>query len=1477
MPDQSSPPPVATAPFDVATSAAAPLSITPTDVAQFIRLDQCDRFLRLRLHERQQGQRFLAPFGLNLQPITPLLTRSGNEFEAATTDLIAAAYPTIQCGNQEGHRAPDNERLLATLTDLAPGEAVVMLQPRLRVQLGAWQLTGDADVVKLTRDEPGRLDILIVDIKSSTAARVEHRLQVGFYDQMIAALLAADELPPATIRTGILYRAGNQDEAMLPAAERQALARQRELAMTELGVTGSLLELVPDPEAYRRAVTDLVTAPGSVAARIAGTPFAELPFHLAFKCDGCLYNELCMKWSAERDNLSLLPLLSAQDKRSLEKAGVATIQQLAHLKEPERDPATGQADPRNLVPTATTTTLVHRLGATWPVGPRLDELIHRARRYRDLNGERMPSLGYIPSKGKGSLPYLAPDQNPNLVRIYLDAQHDYLTDRIYLAGALVTGAVNGKPDPARRAFVVEITDGPPQTAEAERGLLVRWTAGILRAVLQVAAPDENGEAKAPIHLIFYDRYDQTVLMDALSRHAASVLAATPLYDFMSQLAAFDSPVASFLTEEMRELKNYPMVSQSLQSVAKYLKFDWREPYDFPRLFRERLFDYIGRMAHERAGGGPDWYIKRARFSSQIPLEYAYAAWGELAAPVGRGEDRYAPYRGVSRDLLLAFHRRRLEALETITLDFRGNRDTTKAPFVLPELDAFVDRAHNLADALAEFLAIERHVALSQWKSIRQLPPERRALSGETLVVRYLPEDQPPVVAEQNRENLRRRELRKEYEADWRQANPDKRLNLSKDQREASKWSNDGLQFRLRVETEGIDATLDEILNLTRVAVDASLMLHPRWMVDSRLPESEQIPLQPTPRAMLHWSQSARVVDIEVQRDGDNRAVAAFVVVTLAAGGSGEQGFVFRRQEFPLVEGERYTLDAEINSWPQSHAHGVIRALQAGGVNALFDRLAQRPGVPARATWPEAAAAGQHRFVEGLNALAAAGLLHPFADSVREYIGQHGSAPILLVQGPPGTGKSYSTAFALLARLQGALAAGVPMRIAVSCSTHSATDVLLENIAEVQARLRALAQVAPTLFGQYFDHRCLDLPLYRLEPRDPLPPGVLPLYSNGERKQRNPGQALMATTIEDAGWCVAGGTPSAIRKTIVEKWTTKELLGHAFVDCLVLDEASRTNLPEALMAALPLKADGQIIVVGDHRQMPPIVQHDWASERRRTFAEYQTYESLFDTLRDRGLPGKPVFPMIKLDESFRLHRDMAEYLRREVYQHDQINYHSKRRDLIEAVPVADPYLRAVLDPAYPIVVVEHDERASQQRNEFEQALTEPIMDALRAAGYDPDTGLGVVVPHRAQRAAMQQAMAAQLVAAGTDPAATRNAVDTVERYQGGERTVMIVSATESDPAYVLMQSGFLLDPRRLTVALSRAKRKLILVASRSIFEVFSPDEEVFANAQLWKNLLHRTCTDLLWEGEQAGIGVRVWGKPATPDTEATATPADQAMV
>ncbi len=456
-----------------------------------------------------------------------------------------------------------------------------------------------------------------------------------------------------------------------------------------------------------------------------------------------------------------------------------------------------------------------------------------------------------------------------------------------------------------------------------------------------------------------------------------------------------------------------------------------------------------------------------------------------------------------------------------------------------------------------------------------------------------------------------------------------------------------------------------------------------------------------------------------------------------------------------------------------------------------------------------------------------------------------------MQGPPGTGKSYSTAFALFARMQGALAAGIPLRAIVSCKTHAATDVLLDNLLDVRRDLARFRDAAPALFAEYFDAQLLDLPLYRVQPRGDAPDGAIALRTAQEK-----GEPKIMEILASAEWYVAAATPGGIYRAVKERWPNGSIMGHEVCDCLVLDEASQMNLPEACMAALLLKPEGRVIVVGDPRQMPPIVKHDWGEEQRRTFREFRSYESLFRALADLRTA-----PMIQFQESFRLHKEMAAFLGREIYRQDGIAYFSRRDAVLPAFPHADPFVAAALDPAYPLVVVVHHERGSQVRNPFEERLIAPILEALAnpaTYGYEATEGLGVVVPHRAQRAALREHIPCLSVKDPQSGTIVTSAVDTVERFQGGEREAILVSATESDRDYLLVSSDFLLDPRRLTVALSRARRKMVLVASHTVFSLFSADEETFAHAQLWKNLLRRTCTVPLWDGERDGVRVTVWG-------------------
>jgi hypothetical protein len=408
--------------------------------------------------------------------------------------------------------------------------------------------------------------------------------------------------------------------------------------------------------------------------------------------------------------------------------------------------------------------------------------------------------------------------------------------------------------------------------------------------------------------------------------------------------------------------------------------------------------------------------------------------------------------------------------------------------------------------------------------------------------------------------------------------------------------------------------------------------------------------------------------------------------------------------------------------------------------------------------------------------------------------------------------------------------------------------VLESVAEKLALLRARAPASA------FAHAVADVRVSKLgrevelrgadADADDAAGGIVHV---DPRQQRGRLDALVR-----APWLVLGATPGGL-------YNAQKYRGLGGNDVpwddrpfalVVLDEASQVNVPEALLATAFVAADGQALVVGDPRQLPPIVAAAWNEEARRTVVDSEAYRSIFDFLHARR------FPRVGLDRSFRLHRRLAAFLEEVIYRQDGIAFHSTRDDTFPPVQTGDPFVDAVLDPAYPVVVVEHAEAQSQQSNEVEADLITPIVAACREAlRRDGATGLGVVVPHRAQRA---------LLRARFPALDATNSVDTVERFQGGERDVIVVSATVSDPDYILGEADFLLNANRLNVALSRPKRKLIVLAGASLFRVLAADADVFEQAALWKRLRYTFCSVPLWSGRRARTAVSVFGCGAGAD-------------
>jgi hypothetical protein len=320
-------PPVAPAFALPVLPANVPLRLSPTDVTRFVRLDQCERFLRFQLSERA-GHEFMRSYQVQAQRLAPILSLSGSTFEAEAAAALGEQGRCVDYAAVHGrssNRANNHSEVVAEVRGLKPGASVNLFQVRLDVALDGWLLRGDVDLIRATRTPGGDIELLITDTKSTVQAKVEHRLQVAFYRLMLGSVLTAAGLAHEPIQTAILFRPPPAPEP----EELELIARLGAAAKRVFGLDGYLLEVVADPDAYDQSVRDLVLGPASTARRVAGTPFDDLPFDLSVKCDGCLYTEFCMKRSAETEDLSLLPYLSGTEKQALRRVGVGTIRELA--------------------------------------------------------------------------------------------------------------------------------------------------------------------------------------------------------------------------------------------------------------------------------------------------------------------------------------------------------------------------------------------------------------------------------------------------------------------------------------------------------------------------------------------------------------------------------------------------------------------------------------------------------------------------------------------------------------------------------------------------------------------------------------------------------------------------------------------------------------------------------------------------------------------------------------------------------------------------------------------------------------------------------------------------------------------------------------------------------------------------------------------------------------------------------------------
>src|SRR5262249_10164615 len=343
-----------------------------------------------------------------------------------------------------------------------------------------------------------------------------------------------------------------------------------------------------------------------------------------------------------------------------------------------------------------------------------------------------------------------------------------------------------------------------------------------------------------------------------------------------------------------------------------------------------------------------------------------------------------------------------------------------------------------------------------------------------------------------------------------------------------------------------------------------------------------------------------------------------------------------------------------------NADKYLEACQHAASNPLYHWLnaaytdPQAPK-PLRVIRPSRLRAGQAFAALAAHAQQPSGL----TAAQRAIVGGYYPEQVLVVQGPPGTGKSHTLGLAILARAWALTSTARPFRVAVAAKTHAAGSIVLDSVVRRLQELLAMAShdAQLDLFRNIRIAKvCNDLD-------EPVPAGVEVLLADGNDEQ-SAGEQWQELLIESV--LIVGGTPGGLYRLLKQGAARGRQLdwSEAYFDLVGVDGVSQMHLADALTAAAFLRDDGQFLAVGAHRQMPPILQHAWDQASRRDLARARPHLSLFAYLLEFG------FARTALDESFRLPAEVAAFLHRHVYAHDDIAFHSQHRQRLPAVEVDD---------------------------------------------------------------------------------------------------------------------------------------------------------------------------------------------------------------
>lgn len=242
----------------------------------------------------------------------------------------------------------------------------------------------------------------------------------------------------------------------------------------------------------------------------------------------------------------------------------------------------------------------------------------------------------------------------------------------------------------------------------------------------------------------------------------------------------------------------------------------------------------------------------------------------------------------------------------------------------------------------------------------------------------------------------------------------------------------------------------------------------------------------------------------------------------------------------------------------------------------------------------------------------------------------------------------------------------------------------------------------------------------------------------------------------------------------------EVLENRKFDILVVDEATQSTEPSVL---IPLVKADKAILIGDEKQLPPTVLSKEAEEIGLSL-------SLFERLL--GIYGEDLKKILNIQ--YRMHKDIMRFSSKQFYRGKIIADESVKNKILKIDGFSDKSIHFYDLNKNEIKEAIFKESKSYYNEEEIYYISYLVGECLRNNILSEQ--IGVITPYKAQKVLLKKQLDRMKVE-----------IDTIDSYQGREKDIIMLSLVRSN---FDKNIGFLNDLRRLNVAITRAKRKLIIV-------------------------------------------------------------------